>query len=125
MIAIEYRGYGGYAENKLVDLPAPAANGSGYFRDRTCMNRGLQSALAVLKADMFVIAANSGAALHLTTLGEMRADEINRVLRRVRAHLLRGASGKDLAVTFEAPQRIEQRASGLQEAAAMMEATQP
>src|ERR1700732_4017707 len=28
--------------------------------------------------------------LHLTALGEMRADEINRVLRRVRAHLLKG-----------------------------------
>jgi NADPH2:quinone reductase len=26
MIAIEYRAYGGYAENKLVDRPAPVAN---------------------------------------------------------------------------------------------------
>src|SRR6266404_423834 len=63
--------------------------------------------------------------LHLTALGEMRADEINRVLRRVRAHLLKGVSGEDLAVTFEALQRIEQRASRLQEAAAMVEAAQP
>jgi MarR family transcriptional regulator for hemolysin len=63
--------------------------------------------------------------LHLTALGEMRADEINRVLRRVRAHLLKGVSGEDLAVTFEALRRIEQRASRLQEAAAMGEAAQP
>jgi MarR family transcriptional regulator for hemolysin len=63
--------------------------------------------------------------LHLTALGEMRADEINRVLRRVRAHLLKGVSSEDLAVTFEALQRIEQRASRLQEAAAMVEAAQP
>src|ERR1700746_2301248 len=35
--------------------------------------------------------------LHLTALGELRADEINRVLRRVRAHLLKGVSGEDLA----------------------------
>ncbi len=63
--------------------------------------------------------------LHLTALGEMRADEINRVLRRVRAHLLKGVSGADLAVTFEALQRIEQRASRLQEAAAVVEAAQP
>jgi hypothetical protein len=74
---------------------------------------------------MFAIAANSGAALHLTALGEMRADEINRVLRRVRAHLLKGVSGEDLAETFETPQRIEHRASRLQEAAAMVEAAQP
>lgn len=49
--------------------------------------------------------------LHLTALGEMRADEINRVLRRVRAYLLKDISGEDLAVTFEVLQRIEHRAS--------------
>jgi NADPH2:quinone reductase len=27
MKAIQYRAYGGYVENKFVDLPAPAANG--------------------------------------------------------------------------------------------------
>jgi MarR family transcriptional regulator for hemolysin len=63
--------------------------------------------------------------LHLTALGEMRADEINRVLRRVRAHLLKGVSGEDLVVTFEALQRIEQRASRLQDAAGLVEAAQP
>src|SRR6266481_3854928 len=63
--------------------------------------------------------------LHLTALGETKADEINRVLRRVRAYLLKGVSGEDLAVTFEALQRIEQRASRLQEAAAVVEAVQP
>ncbi|SDS83344.1 MarR family winged helix-turn-helix transcriptional regulator [Bradyrhizobium canariense] len=55
--------------------------------------------------------------LHLTALGERRADEINRVLRRVRAYLLKDISGEDLAVTFEVLQRIEQRASRLLEAA--------
>jgi MarR family transcriptional regulator for hemolysin len=53
--------------------------------------------------------------LHLTALGETRADEINRILRRVRAHLLKDFSGDDLAVTFEVLQRIEQRASRLLE----------
>jgi MarR family transcriptional regulator for hemolysin len=53
--------------------------------------------------------------LHLTALGETRADEINRILRRVRAHLLKDISGDDLAVTFEVLQRIEQRASRLLE----------
>jgi MarR family transcriptional regulator for hemolysin len=55
--------------------------------------------------------------LHLTALGEIRADEIDRVLRRVRAYLLKEISGEDLAVTFEVLQRIEQRASCLLEAA--------
>src|ERR1700739_2040296 len=36
MKAIQYRAYGGYAENKLVDLPAPAANdGQVLVRMRT------------------------------------------------------------------------------------------
>jgi len=55
--------------------------------------------------------------LHLTALGETRADELNRILRRVRAYLLKDISGEDLAVTFEVLQRIEQRASHLREAA--------
>jgi MarR family transcriptional regulator for hemolysin len=55
--------------------------------------------------------------LHLTALGETRADEINRILRRVRSYLLKDMSGEDLAVTFEVLQRIEQRASRLLEAA--------
>jgi MarR family transcriptional regulator for hemolysin len=55
--------------------------------------------------------------LHLTVLGEKRADEINRVLRRVRAYLLKDIPGEDLAVTFEVLQQIEQQASRLLEAA--------
>ena len=55
--------------------------------------------------------------LHLTALGEKRADDINRVLRRVRSHLLKDISAEDLAVTFEALQKIEQRASRVLEAA--------
>lgn len=56
--------------------------------------------------------------LHLTALGELRAGEINRVLRRVRAYLLKDIPAEDLVVTFEALQRIEQRASRLLEATA-------
>jgi len=55
--------------------------------------------------------------LHLTALGGKRADELDGILRRVRAHLLRNISGEDLAVTFEVLQRIEQRANRLLEAA--------
>jgi MarR family transcriptional regulator for hemolysin len=55
--------------------------------------------------------------LHLTALGEKRADELDGILRRVRAHLLKNISGEDLAVTFEVLQRIEQRANRLLEAA--------
>jgi MarR family transcriptional regulator for hemolysin len=55
--------------------------------------------------------------LHLTALGEKRANELDGILRRVRAHLLRNISGEDLAVTFEVLQRIEQRASRLLETA--------
>jgi MarR family transcriptional regulator for hemolysin len=55
--------------------------------------------------------------LHLTAVGEKKADEINRVLRRVRAYLLKDLSSEDLAVTFEALRSIEQRAGMLQAAA--------
>jgi MarR family transcriptional regulator, transcriptional regulator for hemolysin len=55
--------------------------------------------------------------LHLTALGEKRADELDGILRRVRAHLLRNISGEDLAVTFLVLQRIEQRANRLLETA--------
>jgi MarR family transcriptional regulator for hemolysin len=48
--------------------------------------------------------------LHLTPKGEAKAEEINRVLRRVRANLLKDIAPEDLAVTFDALQRIEQRA---------------
>jgi MarR family transcriptional regulator for hemolysin len=40
------------------------------------------------------------------------------VLRRVRAYLLKDIAADDLAVTFEALQRIEQRANRLGEARA-------
>jgi MarR family transcriptional regulator for hemolysin len=49
--------------------------------------------------------------LHLTPTGEAKAEEINRVLRRVRADLLKDIAPDDLAVTFETLQRIEQRAN--------------
>jgi MarR family transcriptional regulator for hemolysin len=54
--------------------------------------------------------------LHLTPNGEAKAEEIHRVLRRVRADLLKDISPEDLAVTFDVLQRIEQRAVRLQEA---------
>jgi MarR family transcriptional regulator for hemolysin len=55
--------------------------------------------------------------LHLTALGETKAEEVNRVLRRVRAYLLKDISSEDLAVTFEALRSIERRAGMLQAAA--------
>src|SRR6201993_516097 len=49
--------------------------------------------------------------LHLTALGEAKAEEINRVLRRVRANLLKDIEASELAVTFDVLQRIEHRAN--------------
>lgn len=60
--------------------------------------------------------------LHLTATGEAKADEINRVLRRVRSYLLKDIPGDDLAVTFEALRSIERRAEML-EASAVAEAS--
>jgi MarR family transcriptional regulator for hemolysin len=60
--------------------------------------------------------------LHLTTTGEVKVEEINRVLRRVRANMLRDVGSEELAVTFETLQRIEQRASRLHEAKTAPEA---
>src|ERR1700750_1768122 len=54
--------------------------------------------------------------LHLTKAGEAKVEETNRVLRRVRASLLKDIGVADLAITFETLQRIEQRASRLQAA---------
>lgn len=54
--------------------------------------------------------------LHLTTTGEVKVEEINRVLRRVRADLLKDIGSHELAITFETLERIEQRASRLHEA---------
>ena len=54
--------------------------------------------------------------LHLTQLGEAKVTEINRILRRVRANLLRDVGSEELAVTFATLQRIEQRAIRLHDA---------
>ena len=60
--------------------------------------------------------------LHLTTAGEAKVEETNRVLRRVRASLLRDIGTEELAITFETLQRIEQRASRLHQAKTLSEA---
>ena len=54
--------------------------------------------------------------LHLTATGKAKVEEINRVLRRVRASLLKDIGNDELAVTFVTLQRIEQRATRLHEA---------
>jgi MarR family transcriptional regulator for hemolysin len=54
--------------------------------------------------------------LHLTATGKAKVEEINRVLRRVRASLLKDIGSDELAVTFETLHRIEQRATRLHEA---------
>ena len=59
--------------------------------------------------------------LHLTPTGEAKAEEINRVLRRVRADLLKDIEASDLAVTFDALQRIEQRANRMSQQRAVPE----
>ena len=60
--------------------------------------------------------------LHLTATGEAKVEEINRVLRRVRANLLKDTGSEELAVTFETLQRIEQRADRLHDAKVVAEA---
>jgi MarR family transcriptional regulator for hemolysin len=45
--------------------------------------------------------------LHLTALGEAKAEEIKRVMRRVRADLMKDVSADELAVTFDVLRRIE------------------
>jgi len=54
--------------------------------------------------------------LHLTAAGEAKVEETNRVLRRVRASLVKDVGAKELAVTFATLQTIEQRASRLRDA---------
>ena len=54
--------------------------------------------------------------LHLTAAGDAKVEEINRVLRRVRASLLKDIGAEELAITFATLQRIEQRASRLHDA---------
>jgi MarR family transcriptional regulator, transcriptional regulator for hemolysin len=53
--------------------------------------------------------------LHLTPTGEAKAEEVNRVLRRCRADLLKDIEADDLSITFDALQRIEQRANSVGE----------
>ncbi|NUR11881.1 MAG: MarR family transcriptional regulator [Bradyrhizobium sp.] len=53
--------------------------------------------------------------LHLTEAGEAKVEETNRILRRVRANLLKDIGPEELAITFETLQRIEQRANRLQD----------
>jgi len=53
--------------------------------------------------------------LHLTKAGEAKVEETNRVLRRVRASLLKDIGADELAITFETLQRIERRAGRLQD----------
>jgi MarR family transcriptional regulator for hemolysin len=54
--------------------------------------------------------------LHLTPLGEAKADEIKRVMRRLRAEMLRGIAPDQLAVAFDVLGRIELSANRLIEA---------
>lgn len=54
--------------------------------------------------------------LHLTASGKAKAEDIDRILRRVRASVLKDIESEKLAITFETLQRIEQRASRLQDA---------
>ncbi len=58
--------------------------------------------------------------LHLTAAGEAKADEIERVMRRVRSYLLKGIPHERLALTFEVLRSIEKR-TGLLEAATTAE----
>ena len=60
--------------------------------------------------------------LHLTTLGETKVEEINRVLRRLRAALLKDIGSDELAITFATLQRIEQQANRLHEPKTVPEA---
>ncbi|WP_431202655.1 MarR family winged helix-turn-helix transcriptional regulator [Bradyrhizobium betae] len=53
--------------------------------------------------------------LHLTRAGEAKVEETNRVLRGVRASLLKDIGADELAITFETLQRIERRAGRLQD----------
>jgi len=59
--------------------------------------------------------------LHLTTLGETRADEIHGVLCSVRACYLEGIADEDLAVAYEVLRTIELQTSHLLEDSAASE----
>lgn len=55
--------------------------------------------------------------LHLTALGEAKAEEIKRVMRKLRADLMKGIPADELAIAFDVLGRIEQSAHHLYEAA--------
>jgi len=59
--------------------------------------------------------------LHLTPKGEAKAEEVNRVLRRVRAHLLKDIETEDLLATFESLKSVERRARRMHEARLALE----
>lgn len=59
--------------------------------------------------------------LHLTPMGEAKAEEINRVLRRVRSSLLKDIGPDDLAAAFDVLRRIEQSADRMSEQHSVVE----
>ncbi|WP_439374915.1 MarR family winged helix-turn-helix transcriptional regulator [Bradyrhizobium sp. DASA03120] len=63
--------------------------------------------------------------LHSTKAGVAKVEETKRVLRRVRASLLKDIGPEELAITFETLRRIEQRASRLQDLKTGLEKTGP
>jgi len=76
----------------------------------------------LLEADGLVerkedLTARPAKLLHLTALGEAKADDINRVLGHIRTDLLHGISPEHLAITFETLRTIERHATGSLEAA--------
>ncbi len=54
--------------------------------------------------------------LHLTPAGEAKAEEIERVMRRVRSYLLKGISHEHLALAFDVLRSIEKRTAMLEAA---------
>jgi MarR family transcriptional regulator, transcriptional regulator for hemolysin len=54
--------------------------------------------------------------LHVTKAGGAKVEETNRVLRRVRASLLKDIGADELAITFDTLQRIERQAARIQAA---------
>jgi MarR family transcriptional regulator, transcriptional regulator for hemolysin len=56
--------------------------------------------------------------LVLTALGEAKAEEIRRVMRKTRADLMKGIASDELAIAFDVLSRIEQSAHRLYDEAA-------
>lgn len=55
--------------------------------------------------------------LHLTALGQAKAEEVKRVMRRTRGELMKGIKPEELIIAFDVLARIEQSANRLYEAA--------